>query len=156
MWIFGWGVLAIYLGRLTQSPLKNFVYVAAVSLGLGGIAYTFIIWGWWIPVVPALLILVINNGAVLSAFYQHERFLRFQIKLRQHTIEKTFVEIHNGPLQTLANILRHVQDRDLEQHQLLEELKNLNYEILEVGEHLKLEALEKDESLRPGSGLILD
>ncbi|WP_199192415.1 CHASE2 domain-containing protein [Chlorogloea sp. CCALA 695] len=155
-WIFGWGVLAIYFGRLTQSPLKNFVYVAAVSLGLGGIAYAFILWGWWIPVVPALLILVINNGAVLSTFYQHERFLRSQIKLRQHTIERTFVEIHNGPLQTLANILRHVQDQDLEQHRLLEELKNLNDEIREVGEHLKLEALKREERFRLGSGLILD
>jgi CHASE2 domain-containing sensor protein len=155
LWIIGWGVLAICLDRLTQSPLKNLVYVAAASLGLVGISYAFILGGWWIPAAPALLILVIN-GAILNTFYQYDRFLRFQIELRQHTIERTFVEIHNGPLQTLANILRHVQDQDLETNRLLEELKNLNWEIREVGEYLKLEALDRKESLRLGSGLILD
>jgi CHASE2 domain-containing sensor protein len=155
LWIVGWGVSAIYLGRLTQSPLKNLVYVALVSLGLVGIGYAFIVGGWWIPVAPALLVLVIN-GAILSAFYQYDRFLRSQIEIRQHTIEGTFVVIHNGPLQTLANILRHVQDQDLEQNRLLEELKNLNYEIRELGEYLKLEALNREESLCLGSGLVLN
>ncbi len=155
LWIVGWGILAIYLGQLTQSPAKNLVYVAAASLSLVGISYAFILWGWWIPLATPLSALIIN-GAILSAFYQYNRFMRLQIELRQRTIEQTFVEIHNGPLQTLANILRHVQDRDLEQNRLLEELQNLNYEIREVGEHLKLEALEREESLRLGSGLILD
>lgn len=155
LWIIGWGILAIYLGRLTQSPLKNLVYVAVASLSLVGIGYAFIVGGWWIPVAPALLVLVIN-GAILSTFYQYDRFLRFQIEVRQHTIERTFIVIHNGPLQTLANILRRVQDQDLEQNLLLEELKNLNYEIREVGEYLRLEALDREESLRLGSGLILD
>jgi CHASE2 domain-containing sensor protein len=155
LWIVSWGVLAIYLDRVTQSPLKNIVYVAIFSLGLVGISYAFILKGWWIPVVPTLLVLVIN-GAILSAFYQYDKFLKSQIKIRQQTIERTFIVIHNGPLQTLANILRHVQDRDLEQNQLLEELKNLNYEIREVGEYLKLEALNREESFRLGSGLILD
>ena len=155
LWIVGWGVLAIYLGRLTQSPLKNLVYVAVGSLSLVGIGYAFVVRGWWIPVAPTLLVLVIN-GAILSAFYQYDRFLRSQIEIRQHTIERTFVVIHNGPLQTLANILRHVQDQDLEQSRLLEELKNLNYEIRELGEYLKLEALGQEESLRLCSGLILD
>jgi CHASE2 domain len=155
LWIVSWGVLAIYLDRLTQSPLKNLVYVAVFSLGLVGIGYAFTVKGWWIPVAPALLVLVIN-GAILSAFYQCDRFLKSQIKIRQQTIERTFIVIHNGPLQTLANILRHVQDRDIEQNQLLEELRNLNYEIREVGEYLKLETLNKEESLRLCSGLILD
>ncbi|MEG4801177.1 CHASE2 domain-containing protein [Microcoleus sp. ARI1-B5] len=155
LWIVSWGILAIYLGRLTQSALKNLMYVAAASLGLVGISYAFIVAGWWVPVAPALLILIIN-GAILSNFYQYDRFLRFQIEIRQHTIERTFVLIHNGPLQTLANILRHVQDQDLEPNRLLEELKNLNWEIREVGDYLKLEALDRKESLRLGSGLILD
>jgi hypothetical protein len=132
------------------------VYVAVASFGLVGIGYAFIIGGWWIPVVPALLILVIIMGAVFSSVYQYDRFLRSQIEIRQHTIERTFVVIHNGPLQTLANILRRVQDQDLEPNRLLEDLKNLNCEIREVGEYLKLEALAREESLRLGSGLILD
>jgi CHASE2 domain-containing sensor protein len=156
LWIFGWGILAIYLSRLTKSPLKNLVYLASASLGLVGIGYAFIVLGWWIPVAPALLVLVIIICVVFSSVYQYDRFLRSQIEIRQHTIERAFVVIHNGPLQILANILRHVQDQDLEPNQLLEELKNLNYEIREVGEYLKLEALDREESLRLGSGLILD
>jgi two-component sensor histidine kinase len=39
---------------------------------------------------------------------------------------------------------------------VLEELRNLNYEIREVGEYLKREALNQKESHRFGSGLILD
>jgi len=155
LWIVSWGILAIYLGRLTKYPLKTLVYVAVASLGLVGIGYTFIVGGWWIPVAPALLLLVIN-GAILSAFYQYDRFLRSQIEIHQHTIERTFIVIHNGPLQTLANVLRHVQDQDIEQNRLLEELKNLNSEIRELGEYLKLEALDREESLRLGSSLILD
>jgi CHASE2 domain-containing sensor protein len=155
LWIFSWGILAIYLGRLTQSPLNNLVYVAFVCLGLTGIGYAFIVIGWWIPVAPTLLILVIN-GAILSAFYQYDQFLKSQIEIRQHTIERTFIVIHNGPLQTLANLLRHVQDQDIEQARLLEELKNLNSEIRELGEYLKLEALDREESLCLGNGLILD
>jgi CHASE2 domain-containing sensor protein/DNA-binding transcriptional MerR regulator len=155
LWIFSWGVLAIYLDRLTQSPLKNLVYVTVFSVVLVGIGYAFILKEWWIPVVPASLVLVVN-GAILSAFYQYDRFLRSQIEIRQRTIERTFVVIHNGPLQTLANILRHVLDRDIEQNQLLEQLRNLNYEIREVGEYLKLEALNPEETLRLGSALILD
>lgn len=155
LWIVGWGLLGIYLGRLTKSPFKNLVYVAVTSLGLVGIGYVFIVGGWWIPVAPALLVLFIN-GTILSAFYQYDRFLRSQIEIRQYTIERTFIVIHNGPLQTLANILRHVQDQDIEQHRLLEDLKNLNGEIREVGEYLKLEALTRKESFRLGSGIILD
>lgn len=155
LWIVIWGVLAIQLGRLTQSPLKNLLYVVIANLILVGIGYALIIGGWWIPVAPTLIVLIIN-GIALSAFYQYDRFLRSQIEIRQHTIEQTFVVIHNGPLQTLANILRYVQDQDLQQNQLLEDLKNLNCEIREVGEYLKLEALNREESFRLGNGMILD
>ncbi len=156
LWIVGWAILAMYLGWLTQSPPISFAYFAIVSLSSVAISYAFILWGWWTPIAPTLLVLALNSGVVLSAFYQYDRFLKTQIEIRQQTIERTFIEIHNGPLQTLANILRHVQDRDLAQNQLLEELQNLNSEIREVGEHLKLEALARNESLRLGSGLILD
>lgn len=155
VWIVVWGMFAIVLGRMTRSPLKNLVYVAVSSFVIVGIGYISILFGWWIPTAPALLGLVIN-GAILSAFYQYDRALRSQIELRHQTIERTFVEIHCGPLQTLANLLRHVQDKDLEHDQLLEVLKDLNYEIREIGEYLKLEALDREETLRLGNGLMLD
>jgi CHASE2 domain-containing sensor protein/two-component sensor histidine kinase len=155
LWILGWGILGISLGRLTQSPSKNLLSVVISSISLIGIGYLLLLEGWWIPVAPALLVLVLN-GIGLTAFYQYDRALRAKIDERQRTIEHTFTVIHNGPLQTLANILRRVRDQNLPQEQLQAELENLNQEIREVGEYLKREALIYEESLRLGSGLKLD
>ncbi len=155
LWIVGWGILGISLGLLIQTPLKKFLYIGVASIGLVGIGYIFLVDNWWIPVVPAMLVLIIN-GVVISIFYQYDQALRSQIEVRQHTIKHTFLVIHNGPLQTLANILRHVQDQDIPQNLLVEELKNLNYEIRAVGEYLEREALNREGSLRLGNSLILD
>jgi two-component sensor histidine kinase len=75
---------------------------------------------------------------------------------RQHTIEHAFTVIHNGPLQTLANVLRQMQAQEWSHEELRSQLEKLNYEIREIGEYLKLEALSQDESLRLGSGLKID
>ncbi|MEQ8755909.1 MAG: CHASE2 domain-containing protein [Coleofasciculus sp. G1-WW12-02] len=157
LWIFGWGFVAISLGRLTQSPLKSLFGFGIVSLGIVGIGYVFIAWGWWIPVAPVLLILTLNGlGLSAFAFYQHDQALRSEVYVRQCTIEHTFNVIHNGPLQTLANVLRDIRDQDSPQNPFLSELENLNQEIRGVGEYLQREALTQAESLLLGSGFKLD
>ncbi|MEA5601711.1 hypothetical protein [Nostoc sp. UHCC 0252] len=75
---------------------------------------------------------------------------------RKHTIEHAFTIIHNGPLQTLANVLRQMQAQDWSHEELRLQLEKLNYEIREIGEYLKLEALSQYESLRLGSGLKIN
>lgn len=157
LWIFVWGFLAIGLGRLTQSPLNNLLYVSLTSFILVVFSYGFLIAGWWIPVAPALLILILHSvGLSAFSFYQHDQALKSQLNERQHTIEQTFNVIHNGPLQTLADVLRRLRDQDLPQEKLLLELENLNYEIRAIGEDLQREALAQEESIRLGSGLKLD
>ncbi|RAM48077.1 MAG: histidine kinase [Hapalosiphonaceae cyanobacterium JJU2] len=157
LWIVIWGFVPIIIGRMTQSVWKNLLAVGAVSFCLIGIGYLLILSGWWIPVVPGLLILGINGlGLSAFAFYQHDQALKSQIKERQRTIEHTFDVIHNGPLQTLAHALRHMQAQDLPHDKLLWELEKLNHEIRGIGEYLKLKALSPEESLRLGSGLKLD
>ncbi len=157
LWIFCWGFLAIGLGRFTQSPLKNLLYVAVASISLIGVGYVFLIGGWWIPVAPALLVVTLNAvGLSAFAFYQYDRALRAQIAVRQHAIEDTFNVIHNGPLQTLANVLRSLRDQNLCQEQLLSELENLNHEIRSVGEYLKQQALTSEGSLLLGNGVKVD
>jgi len=155
LWIIGWGFLAINFGQLSKSPGKNFLLVGIASFGLFAVAYVFLINGWWIPVAPVWIVLIIN-GVGLSVFYQYDRALKSQIEVRQHTIEQTFNVIHNGPLQTLAYVMRGVRDHDLSQDQLLAKLENINQEIREVGEYLKLETLSQEKFLRLGSGLKLD
>ncbi|WP_414624184.1 CHASE2 domain-containing protein [Calothrix sp. CCY 0018] len=158
LWIVTWGFSSIVIGRLTQSGWKNLFAVGAITICLVGVSYLlFICWGWWIPVAPVLLILVIN-GVGLSAFtfYRHDQALKFQIKERERTIEHTFTIIHNGPLQTLADALSYLRTQELPQEKLILQLERLNHEIRDIGEFMKTQALSDKHILRLGSGLILD
>ena len=155
-WIFIWGFLAIAIGRLTQSVWTNIFSVSVAGFGLFSCGYVMLwVWGIWIPIAPNLLILAVN-GVGLSAFYQHHKFLRSQINERQNTIQHTFTVIHNGPLQTLAYGLKHLRANDIPYEQLIGQFEKLDREIREIGEFLKLEALTTEESLRLGSGLVLE
>lgn len=156
VWILGWGFLGIGLGRLTKSPLKNLLGVGVASIYLLVASYALLAWwGWWLPVAPAMLVLTIN-GIGLTALYQYDRDLRDRINDRQLIVERTFDTIHNGPLQTLAQLLRRVRDRDLPPNQLLWELENLNHELRALNESLRRETLTQADSLYLRSGLQLD
>ena len=114
--------------------------------------------GLWLPVIPALIVLNLSMilPAVYAYVYEHEKALQMRLDERQRTIEQTFNTIHNGPLQTLASLLRRLRDRNLPSEQLFATLENLNAEIRGVGEHLKQEALTQEESLYLRDGLKLD
>ncbi|NEO77810.1 CHASE2 domain-containing protein, partial [Moorena sp. SIO4G3] len=154
LWILGWGFLAIGLGRLTQSPFKNLFGVGVASFGLVGVGYLFLVWGWWIPVAPALLILVINS-LLFPAFYHYDQALRSQINVRQGTIDETFNLIHNGPMQTLAYTITRIKKHDLPQDELLLKLKTIKDDIWDISDYLKQETLTKEETIRLGSNLKL-
>ncbi|MEA5601928.1 CHASE2 domain-containing protein [Nostoc sp. UHCC 0252] len=158
IWILVWGVLPIIIGRLTQSVWKNILSVSVAGFCLFSCGYIMLwVWGLWIPITPSLLILAVNGvGLSAFAFYHHDKFLRSQIDERQNTIQHTFTVIHNGPLQTLAYALKHMRARDIPYEQLLGQFEKLDREIREIGEFLKLEALTTEESLRLGSGLIIE
>jgi CHASE2 domain-containing sensor protein len=157
-WIFLWGFLPIVIGRITQSVWRNILSVGVAGVGLFSCGYVMLwVWGIWIPVAPSLLILGVNGvGLSAFAFYQHDKLLRSQINERQNTIQHTFTVIHNGPLQTLAYGLKYMRAKDIPDEQLVGHFEKLDREIREIGEFLKLEALTKEESLRLGSGLILE
>lgn len=151
LWIFTWGCLGIILCRLTKSPLKNFLFVGISGIILLISSYTLLIFGWWITVVPAMLALVIN-GVGLSAFYQYDRSLKNRIAERQVIIDSMFDTIHNGPLQTLARLLKSVRDRDIPANQLISELEHLNYELRAVYQSAQKESLTEDDSICLGDG----
>jgi CHASE2 domain-containing sensor protein len=158
IWIFIWGFLPIVIGRITQSVWRNILSVSVAGFCLFSCGYVMLwVWGIWIPIAPSLLMLALNGvGLSAFAFYQHDRFLRSQLNERQNTIQNTFTIIHNGPLQTLAYGLQHLRAQDIPYEELVGQFEKLNREIREIGEFLKLEALTKEESLRLGSGLILE
>ncbi|MGA7936922.1 MAG: CHASE2 domain-containing protein [Kovacikia sp.] len=146
LWMIAWGVLGILLGRGIRSPLKSLFWIGVASLGLIGSGYWLLLLGWWIPVVPPLLMLLLN-GAGLSAFYRYDEILRLRVQERQAIIDQTFNAIHNGPLQTLAQLLRQVQTEELLPSQFLTELQQLNRELRGVYDAVRQEAVAQRESL---------
>ncbi len=149
LWIGVWGVLGIVLGRSLSSPAKSFWALMGVSLGLILGGYGGLILGWWIPMVPALLALMLN-GVGLAAFYRYDEALRSRLRDRQMTIDQTFNAIHNGPLQTLAQLLRTAQEQEISQPQLLQQLRHLNQELRQVYDVVRQEALLPNQPLAIG------
>lgn len=164
VWIVIWGIIPIKIGRSNkQSTWKKLLLVGAANVLLVGFGYIYLLYGkTWIPVVPSLLTVTIN-GAAFIAFYKHEELLRSKIDERQRTIDSkintidhAFRIIHNGPLQILADGLRHLKKQDLPQERLIYMFERLNKEIRDIGDDLKQEALTNDKSLRLGSGLKIN
>jgi CHASE2 domain-containing sensor protein/two-component sensor histidine kinase len=157
LWIFAWGFLGISLGRIILSPLKVLLGLGVACMALVGICYGLLLAGWWIPVVPAVLALVLNGaGLTASMFYRHEQNLKTKIQDRQLIIEQTFDTIHNGPLQTLAKVLRDVQEREMTTDPLYLDLKQLNQELRAVYESVRREALTQGSCFQFSSDLKLD
>ena len=178
LWITTFGLLAIPLGGIFRSPLHNLFWVVILSFVPIGVSYLSLwVWGWWIPIVPAWLVFMIN-GIAYTAFYQNERTLKYQIEVknliiqeRQSSIKKAFDTIHNGPLQTLAHIQRRVREQDSSGEELLNELENLNTEIRNISDYLQQESAHievsepnkflenctiQPKSFHLGNGKILD
>jgi CHASE2 domain-containing sensor protein len=175
-WICGWGLLAIVFCQGSNSIQRSLLHVSGACLILIGVCYGFLLSGWWLPIVPPLMILLLTQIQYTILFSirkidKREQDFKMQVKQsqrmleerqriideRQRAIEQTFNVIHNGPLQTLANILRHIQDGNhYSSEQLQLELNNLNYEIRSIGEHLKEETLKQGNSLYLRSDLKLD
>ncbi|GFE70784.1 possible sensor with CHASE2 domain [Chroococcus sp. FPU101] len=155
LWIIFWGILGIYLSSVTSLPFKNLLMIVLSSFNLLFVCYLVLLGGWWLPVVPSVLALIIN-GVILTAFYQYEQKIQVQIEEHQRTIEHTFTVIHNGPLQTLAVVLRSLREKDVRQAELLQQLETLNQEIRDIGDYLKQESITQNDSIRLGNGLNLN
>jgi CHASE2 domain-containing sensor protein/DNA-binding transcriptional ArsR family regulator len=161
-WIIVWGGIAILLGQSNFLPRIKLAAIGFVTVGLILGSYLLVIGGWWIPVIPAAFVWLLN-GLGYTAFYKYDWVLRSRLKEnqriieeRQRTIEQTFNVIHNGPLQTLANLLRQLRDSGVPTEKLVLALENLNLEIRNIGEHLKHETLSQEESLYLRDGLKVD
>ncbi|HEY9661487.1 MAG TPA: CHASE2 domain-containing protein, partial [Allocoleopsis sp.] len=148
IWIIGWGILGILLGRFLLSPPKVLLGLALSSLVLVAVGYGLLLLGWWIPLAPALMVLVLNGAGLTAAlFYRHQQDLEERIQDRQMVIEQTFDAIHNGPLQTLAKMLQDVHDQQVSRTQLGKELMQLNQELRAVYTAVQQETLAQGNPL---------
>ncbi len=155
LWIVGWGVMGIVLGWVVRSPWK---WLLGVGVGVGmifGVGYGLILLAWWIPVVPPLLVFLIN-GAGLTAFYRYDQGLRSRLQERQSIIDETFNAIHNGPLQSLAMLRRNSKDDRLTRDTLLEQLEGLDQSIRNIYEAMVREGLNLEASVYVSDRLRLN
>ncbi|MBW4623889.1 MAG: CHASE2 domain-containing protein [Cyanosarcina radialis HA8281-LM2] len=139
VWIVSWGLLAMALGLMLQSPWKTLSILAASSICLISICYGSMVLGWWIPMVPALMALW-AAGLTTSLFDRDSRVL---LEQRSLTLKRTYDAVHNGPLQTLAAILRSL-DETHGVTPLRWQLESLNRELRSVYESMKQELLSDD------------
>jgi CHASE2 domain-containing sensor protein/two-component sensor histidine kinase len=156
LWIVFWGILGIILGRKFSSSIFILISVISSLILLIIISYILLIFGWWVPVVSACLILGFN-GLILTAFSRYHETLKLQIRDREVAIEKMFDAIHSHPLQTLSQILREVQsDISLTPQQFTSKLMQLNDELRGVREIARKALLESNNFyLRAGQKIDL-
>ena len=142
LWIVLWGVIGMALGLLLQSPWKTLLGLAVSSACLLALSYGLIVVGWWIPVVPALLTLS-AAGLTTSLFDRDSRLL---LEQRSSALKRTYDAVHNGPLQTLAAMLRSLDD--LPPEKLRSQLQDLNQELRLVYESMHQAVATGDQRYR--------
>ncbi|MEP6543482.1 CHASE2 domain-containing protein [Microcoleus vaginatus GB1-A2] len=155
LWIAVWGLLGMSLGQFLRSPWKILIGLLVASISPIALCYWLILLGWWVPIVPVLLVLVLNGAGLTAAlFYRHEQELRLRLEERQFAIEQTFNAIHSGPLQTLVGILRTAQG-EATPSPFLPELQRLNQELRAVYGSVQRDAIADEPHLRMGSAIEL-
>jgi CHASE2 domain len=136
LWIVSWGLFGIGLGLMLQSPWKTLLSLALSSICLILACEGLIVLGWWIPLVPALLTL--GAAGLTTSFF--DRDSRILLEQRSLTLKRTYDAVHNGPLQTLAAILRSLDERQ-SGTPLRSQIESLNQELRSVYESMKQELL---------------
>ena len=92
-------------------------------------------------IVQGILVLL-TMGIILYIIYfylglrRQKRHLLQQLHCKQQLTEKTFAEIHNGPMQTLAFLIREIEIHEVPQQELLEYLRDVYHSILVGVENL--------------------
>ncbi|MTJ08471.1 sensor histidine kinase [Anabaena sp. UHCC 0204] len=133
------------------------IIITIFSLEL--ISYILLTRGWSVSLVLGICVVVINC-IMFIALYEYNQAFKSVIQARQTIIEITFETIHNGPLQSLAKVLKVVRGKDLPINKLLplieKELEELNQELRGMYDFLQQETLTQDTSLYIGNNVVID
>lgn len=123
LWILGWGIILICISRFIQKPLNIVLFLGVMTIFQIGISYILLIIGFWIPLMPILLLNLIGLFSYL--FYKYDLALRTRIDLkeyeimikekeltaRQNAIDDFYEEIHRSALQNLALLMRDIEQK---------------------------------------------
>lgn len=125
------GLLGMALARWRRPSALHLLMIIGLSGAWILLCYGFILVSWWVPLVPTVAAFVLNAIA-LYPFYQTQAHVRSQISAREDILDQTYDTIHNGPLQTLASMLRRWPEDESAGPEMRAELKALNQELREV------------------------
>ncbi|NEZ56743.1 sensor histidine kinase [Adonisia turfae] len=148
LWILWWGIAGIVLVGVVPTPSRHLILVLMTGVGLVFTSYVALSVGWWLPLEPPLIAFLLN-GLVLPGILLYDQMLRSRIEAGQRVIRHTYNAVHNGPLQTLALILKDVDDPDktIDRPQLSAKLDQLNQEIRAVYNTLEEELKPQNNQL---------
>ena len=150
------GLFGITLTRIFISPKQIIVGLSFAIFTLTGISYLLLaISGLWLPVIPAFLVLSINGASLTAAsFYRYQENLKLQLQERQLIIDYTFDTIHNGPVQTLKQLLRETQKENLQEGFVSDKLIQLEQELKAVYQSIQQETIIDGDSIYIGDTKI--
>lgn len=143
LWIVLWGFMGLGLAFMTRSPLQQLLSTIVGVFLLLGLGYAFLLIGLWIPVVPTASVFLLN-ATVLYGFYLYDQSLRAQLRARLAVIDRSFDTIHNGPLQSLSMIRRHLDDGNWSREKLKNELVTVDRGLREIHESLRREMVSNE------------
>lgn len=147
VWIVLWGIFGVALARQELKISHFLLSVVFLSSGLLAVGYGFLIAGWWVPIIPTGVAFILN-GLVLYPSFQAQRDLRVRLEDRQQLIERTFDQIHNGPLQKLATVLAQVSEESETPDEVERDLRSLNQDLRGIYESLREEFLSTTACLQ--------
>lgn len=143
------GLLGISLARFFQSSSKIIISLGIAIICLISISFVLLAnFGLWLPVVPAFLVLSINGASLTAAtFYRYQQNLKLQLEERQFIIDYTFDTIHNGPVQTLKQLLRETQQENFDCDSVNTKLIQLDRELKTVYQSIQQETIVDGDSI---------
>ncbi|MEM1238920.1 MAG: CHASE2 domain-containing protein [Cyanobacteria bacterium P01_H01_bin.26] len=158
-------ILGISCGRFSKDTLSGLISLLVTVFASIFLSYLFLLrLGLWLPLTAAL-VSTTANGLVYINYAQNKRRSEKMIQQldlaldnerqlserlafeRKKTIENMFDSIHNGPLQTLANLLRRTRDSTIDLPDICLGLEDLNREIRYIGDSIKQDAHDQKDSL---------
>ena len=158
-------ILGISCGRFSKDTLSGLISLLMTVFASIFLSYLFLLrLGLWLPLTAAL-VSTTANGLVYVNYAQNKRRWEKMIQQldsaldnerqlserlafeRKKTIENVFDSIHNGPLQTLASLLRRSRDTTIDLPDICLGLEDLNREIRYIGDSIKQDAHDQKDSL---------
>ena len=150
------GLFGISLARIFKSSKQISIGLSITILTLIIISYLLIATiGLWVPIVPAFLTLSINGASLTAAnFYRYQQNLILKLEERQFIIDYTFDTIHNGPVQTLKQLLRETQKESFQHDFVSDKLIQLDRELKKVYQSIQQETIVDGDSIYIGDTKI--